>query len=326
MGPENDEGQRMAAARRQKNTRSITVLDGGMSRELIRLNAPFRQPEWSALSLIEAPHLVKQAHKEFAAAGADVLTVNSYALVPFHIGQERFEKQGEELAALAGRLAREAADEEKLRTGREVLVAGSLPPIFGSYRPDLFDATHVQIYLKILVRGLAPYVDIWLGETLSLIAEAEAVMEAVKGTSRPVWIAFTLADNDLAVSSDPRLRSGERVEDAVVWASSTSVEAILFNCSQAEFMMAAVQQANLGASRRTQRMRIGVYANAFVPKQVPTAANEGISEVRSDLDSISYSAISQQWIVSGASIIGGCCGIGCEHISQIAQAVRSTAT
>ena len=32
---------------------TITILDGGMSRELMRLNAPFRQPEWSALSLYE---------------------------------------------------------------------------------------------------------------------------------------------------------------------------------------------------------------------------------------------------------------------------------
>ncbi|SUU96793.1 Uncharacterised protein [Avibacterium paragallinarum] len=30
---------------------TMTILDGGMSRELMRLNAPFRQPEWSALAL-----------------------------------------------------------------------------------------------------------------------------------------------------------------------------------------------------------------------------------------------------------------------------------
>jgi S-methylmethionine-dependent homocysteine/selenocysteine methylase len=84
----------------------VILLDGGMSRELIRLNAPFRQPEWSSLALMEIPHVVEQVHAEFAAAGAQVLTTNSYALVPFHIGEERFFKQGEKLAANAGRLAR----------------------------------------------------------------------------------------------------------------------------------------------------------------------------------------------------------------------------
>ena len=32
-----------------------TILDGGMGRELQRLGAPFRQPEWSALALMEGP-------------------------------------------------------------------------------------------------------------------------------------------------------------------------------------------------------------------------------------------------------------------------------
>lgn len=75
----------------------MIVLDGGMSRELIALGAPFEQPEWSALSLIEAPHFVRQVHDRFVAAGADVITTNAYALVPFHLGEERFRRDGRRL-------------------------------------------------------------------------------------------------------------------------------------------------------------------------------------------------------------------------------------
>lgn len=38
---------------------SITILDGGMGRELERRGAPFKQPEWSALAMMEAPEIVK---------------------------------------------------------------------------------------------------------------------------------------------------------------------------------------------------------------------------------------------------------------------------
>ena len=48
----------------------VTILDGGMGRELQRRGAPFRQPEWSALALIEAPDFVSQVHDAFATAGA----------------------------------------------------------------------------------------------------------------------------------------------------------------------------------------------------------------------------------------------------------------
>jgi hypothetical protein len=66
----------------------IRILDGSMGRELLRMGAPFKQPGWSALALIEAPEYVRATHDAFVRAGADVVTTNSYAVVPFHIGEE----------------------------------------------------------------------------------------------------------------------------------------------------------------------------------------------------------------------------------------------
>ena len=85
----------------------ITLLDGGTGRELKRIGAPFRQPEWSALALIEAPEFVTRVHEAYVAAGADVITTNSYAVVPFHLGAARHAADGFRLAALAGTLARD---------------------------------------------------------------------------------------------------------------------------------------------------------------------------------------------------------------------------
>ncbi len=69
---------------------TLRILDGGMGRELLRIGAPFQQPEWSALALIEAPEFVRRAHDSFVQAGADIITTNYYALVPFHIVSQRF--------------------------------------------------------------------------------------------------------------------------------------------------------------------------------------------------------------------------------------------
>lgn len=284
----------------------VTLLDGGMSRELMRLNAPFRQPEWSALALIEAPHLVEQVHTEFAAAGAQVLTTDSYAVVPFHIGEERFLKQGEKLAADAGRLARKAAD-----ASGQVIVAGSLPPLFGSYEPDKFQPSLAPTYIDVLVRGLLPFVDLWLGETLSLIAEADVVLEATKNSNKPIWIAFTLHESD---DGPPRLRSGELVEDAARWALDSGVKALLFNCCRPEVVDAAVRVARGVVG---EEVRIGAYANAFEPKPKMHQANEVVSGIREDLNPSQYAEYTMRWVESGATVIGGCCGIGCEHIRQI---------
>ena len=55
----------------------MKILDGGFGRELARRGAPFRQPEWSALALTEAPDIVKQVHLDFIRAGAEVITTNN---------------------------------------------------------------------------------------------------------------------------------------------------------------------------------------------------------------------------------------------------------
>ena len=89
----------------------VTILDGGMGRQLKAMGAPFRQPEWSALALIDAPETVTKAHQSFIDVGTEIITTNTYAVVPFHIGQERFDKDGASLISLAAKLARQAADD-----------------------------------------------------------------------------------------------------------------------------------------------------------------------------------------------------------------------
>jgi S-methylmethionine-dependent homocysteine/selenocysteine methylase len=285
------------------------ILDGGTGRELARIGAPFAQPEWSALALIEAPHFVTRVHEAYIAAGADVITTNSYAVVPFHIGEARFASDGARLADLAGRLAREAAD----AAPRKVRVAGSLPPVCGSYRADLFRPEDARPVLATLVRALAPHVDHWQAETLSAIEEARLAREVIGADPRPLWLSFTLIDDD--PQGPPRLRSSERVAEAARAAAALGASALLFNCSQPEVMAAAVKEAR--AALDGDDIAIGVYANAFPPQTADAEANSGLSDIRADLTPQGYAAFARAWRAEGASIIGGCCGVGPEHIRAL---------
>lgn len=289
---------------------SLRLLDGGMGRELQRIGAPFRQPEWSALALIEAPEYVLQAHQAFVAAGARIITTNSYAVVPFHIGDERFAEQGRTLADRAGRLARQAASESV----EPVTVAGSLPPALGSYRPDLFDHQRSVAIHRELIAGLQLHVDVWLAETQSSIAEVRAVVEALDDEPKPLWLSFTLLDE---VNEPPRLRSTETVADAVRVAAELGATVVLFNCSQPEVMAAALAEAREVIVGLGQTIELGVYANAFPPVSTEAKANDTLLEIRRDLGPEAYLHWSRSWVAAGASIVGGCCGIGPEHIAQL---------
>ena len=188
----------------------MTVLDGGTGRELARIGAPFSQPLWSAQALIEGPDYVRRVHESYVAAGAEVITTNTYALVPFHLGDELYSRDGARLTALAASIARDVADRHP-----GVRVAGCLPPVLGSYQPEVFVRELARPLLDVLVREQAPFVDLWLAETQSSIAEAELIADVLDahGQSEPLWLSFTLDDGD-DEDHEPRLRSEESVIDA----------------------------------------------------------------------------------------------------------------
>lgn len=294
---------------------NITILDGGMGRELARRNAPFQQPEWSALALYKAPEIVQQVHQDYITHGAEIITTNSYAVVPFHIGEQRFQADSFTLAKLAGQLAKNAVKE----TACLAKIAGSIPPLFGSYRADLFNPNRVKEIAQPLIDGLAPYVDFWLCETQSAIIEPLSIKPLLPD-NRPLWVSFTLEDE--TPTSEPRLRSGETVQDAVKKMIEIDVQAILFNCCQPEVIEQAILVTKNELDRQSKSILIGAYANAFPPQPKDATANDGLDEIRKDLDPEAYLEWAKKWIHAGATIVGGCCGIGPEHIQILAKTLK----
>ncbi|SEQ74449.1 homocysteine S-methyltransferase [Amphritea atlantica] len=295
----------------------ITILDGGMGRELERRGAPFQQPEWSALAMMKAPEIVKEVHKAYIDAGSEIITTNSYALVPFHIGEACFKERGVALAEQSAIVAREAINE----TGQEgVLVAGSVAPLFGSYRADLYQPERVEEIAIPLITALNPHIDLWLNETQSLIAEPlaiKALVDRIDTDHKPFWVAFTLEDAE--ATEQPLLRSGETVIAAVQSMAQAGVDAILFNCSQPEVIAEAIEMTKQELAHYAKTIKIGAYANAFPPQPKNATANDNLNELRADLSPTTYLQWAQKWQALGAELIGGCCGIGPDHIQALSE-------
>jgi S-methylmethionine-dependent homocysteine/selenocysteine methylase len=311
--------------------KKLTLLDGGMGRELQDIGAPFSQPLWSAQALIESPKHVRQAHENFVAAGAEIIITNSYACVPFHLGEKRYQTDGARLAGQAAAIAQAVCQD----SDKPLLVAGSIPPPFGSYRPDLFIPEQAVAIVADLINAQDPYVDLWLVETISSLKEFAVIQSVLKDSTKACYYAFSLSDtariDDDAGNSDDdagnngqaRLRSGETVRTATELVCKAGANAILFNCSVPEVMERAVIDAkqaidHYSKSTGSIEIEIGVYANNFQPIKATHEANGMLQSTR-HLTADDYLAYAKRWAKNGATIIGGCCGIGPSHIRALAN-------
>jgi S-methylmethionine-dependent homocysteine/selenocysteine methylase len=283
----------------------IVLTDGGMGQELLRRSGAAPTPLWSARVLIDEPDLVRDLHADFIKAGARVITINTYAATP-----ERLERDGAPgLFKTLQRRGIDLAKEARDTAGHQVRIAGCLPPLFGSYAPQLrssYDQT-LETYRQIVAEQ-KDHVDLLLCETMASAEEGLAAATAAAESGLPIWVSWTLQDS----LDGPRLRSGETISDAAKAIAHIKTEARLINCSKPEVISAAMDDLiALGG-------QVGAYANGFTSVgALKHGGTVDVLEARRDLGPESYADFAEGWAAKGAAIVGGCCEVGPEHIKAL---------
>jgi len=142
------------------------------------------------------------------------------------------------------------------------------------------------------------------------------------GSGQPLWAAFALDD---AYDGEIALRSGDTIDDIVEAvadhrAAGAPIEAILFNCSLPEQTTRAITELADKCRSSGLDIRIGGYANGFPDeRQAGYEANEVIFDRRDDLDASNYADAVAAWVAAGATIVGGCCDMYPEDITELAK-------
>ena len=289
----------------------ITLLDGSIGQELVKRSGDRATPLWSTSVMIEKPELVKEVHAAYFNAGATVATTNTYAVLYDRLKTADSKDQRFELWETAISTATAARDAHGY--GR---IAGSIGPLIASYRPDLCPPPDQaeELYGEI-IQAIGPHVDILLIETMCSIDQADGAMRAVKKSKRPIWLALSVDDFD-----GTKLRSGENLKDVQPMLNQHQPDAILVNCSRPEAINKGVEIiSNFG-------FKFGAYANGFTKisdgflQESPTV---DLLERRQDMSPHHYAEFAMDWVALGATIVGGCCEVGPNHIKELAQRLTS---
>ncbi len=287
---------------------TITVLDGGMGQELIARTG-VTSDLWSLWALMERPEVVREVHDDFFAAGADVATANTYCCLPDRLESKGHGEKLESLTRLACDLARAARDAHG-----SGLVAGSLGPQGFSYQADKVPPVDQAAEVYARVAGMMGDVDLYILETMASLEQVEGGLVGTDGLGKPVWVAMTVDDED-----GTKLRSGEAVVDVLPLIERHGAAAVLLNCSRPEAVGQGIAQLK-GAG-----LPVGGYANGFVSIAAEfndTLATVDMLETRKDLTPEMYLGHAKAWAEDGATLIGGCCEVGPEHIRALAGAFK----
>ncbi len=288
----------------------MTLLDGSIGQELVKRSGDTPTGLWSTQVMIDHPELVRDVHASYFDAGATVATANTYAVLRDRLRRVGIEAHFETLLSTAMTTARAARD---AAGGGQV--AASIGPLNASYRPDIFPPPDEarKIYAEI-VDHVKDSADILLIETVTSVDHAEGALRATDDADKPVWLAMSTDDFDGTV-----FRSGEKLADVADAVANHRVDAVLLNCSRPEVVGDGLEVI------KTFGKPFGAYANGFTKisdgfkQEFPTV--DTLTE-RTDLGPGSYADFAMGWVAQGATIVGGCCEVGPDHIAELARQLR----
>src|SRR5438874_3385656 len=265
----------------------MIVIDGATGTELARRGIDTRTSLFSAAALLDdrGRRTLREVHRDYVNAGAQVVTANTFRTNPRKAGP-----RWRELTETAVRLARESGAEK---------VAGSIAPVEDCYLPELRPRPDVALAEH---RQFAPALkacDLLLVETMVAADEGLAAVQAAAETGLPVWVSA------LAMP-DGRMKSGDDLAAFFRDARECGAVAALINC-------VPVAGVDIGlAAAASSGLPFGAYAHMG---DVDPASGWPVTPVLSPEE---YAARAATWLARGATILGGCCGTTPAHIAALA--------
>lgn len=269
---------------------------------------------------ITRPDIIKEIHRQYFAAGADIVETNTFGSTWVAQADYHLESMVYDINYTSAKIAREVADEfTKREPDKPRFVAGSMGPTtkLASMSPDVNNPGFRAISFDQLVdafkeqaRGLIDGgVDLLLPETITDTLNVKAALFAIQelfeetGKKLPVMVSGTITD------ASGRILSGQTAEAFLISVSHVPLLSIGLNCA-------------LGASALRPYLQV---LDDKAPFFVSAHPNAGLPNEFGKYDQTpeQMAAEIEEFLKEGLiNIIGGCCGSTPDHIKKIAEVAK----
>ncbi len=278
---------------------SPILFDGAMGTELYARGV-FINRCYDDLSRTE-PELVREIHRAYRRAGADVLETNSFGASRFQLQSYGLEGEVAAINRAAAALAREVAGEDRFVAGSVGPLGVRLEPYGPTSREEARAAFREQA--EALAAG---GVDLFVCETFSDLSElAEAVAGCREAADLPVVAQMT-------IQSDGQTSYGDAPATVAREAEGFGADAVGLNCSVGPATLVEAVREMAAATR----LPVSALPNAGLPKEV-----QGRKIYMASPDYMA--SYTRKLVEAGARLVGGCCGTSPEHIRLMGEQLRA---
>jgi S-methylmethionine-dependent homocysteine/selenocysteine methylase len=293
-------------------TGQIIILDGGTGTDIQRRGVPMNSDTWSAEANITHPEIVRAVHEDYIAAGADIIIANTFAtsaLLFNHLGRDD-ELPRIDAAAVAS--ARQASQDR-------VPVAGSFstmrPVVKGSDRTarqrEWAKKDAKDLFKRKADSLVAADVDFIIMEMMRDLDYSLWATEAAVATGLPVWVGI-----GVEADANGRLKGFGRedfmFEDIIRPLMETGATVLCIMHSSPNDTTAAIPVA-----QAKWKGPLGAYPESGYF----TMPNWQFVDI---IPVPAFVELAKAWAERGVTILGGCCGIGPDHIKALADAFKET--
>lgn len=281
------------------------LIDGATGTEVERRGVPKLTHAWNGGGAKSHPEVLKAIHRDYIEAGAQIIISNTFAT-----GRHNLEDAGcPEDFELLNQRGVELAVQARAESGQdEVVVAAGISHWDFNNNPPAFEQLRINVEDQAAIMAAAGAELIML-EMMAHIDKMNICIDAAKKTGLPVWVGYSC---DLSEDGMPKLLHQGSLSEALAALEGYDIPMVSIMHTQVDYV-----HASLDVLQSEWDGLIGVYTHSG------RFDDNGDLILDSVISPEDYAAATRSWLSRGVNLVGGCCGVGIEHMIHL-QKMMST--
>ena len=288
----------------------LRILDGGLGQELHARGLISKGTLWMTSAVLNEKYhkLIIDTHLDYINAGAEVITTSTFSSRSIRMSQNKVSH----LFEFANKKSCELAIKAKEKSKSEVLIAGSIPAQFDTYKEDKRDDKIIHESFMSQIKCIIEFVDFIYLDVISSGREIAIATEIIEKFNKSILVGIHLSKNG-------RLPSGENIEQVINKYKSSSWIGIISSCVSIEIAEKSINELKISNLPFGYKVNLWGHDEPSPIGRInkanyyEDAVNLNTVMGKREVEDSIFKNLGKKFVENGATILGGCCETNPKH-------------